>query len=95
MSDLISDDVKAFEERYRSLVDWEVRRFPELKRDVDDDLRKLRELADRIRPLVCCCHSVWFLENYCYEYEYSTYRTVILGQRTSYYRRCTDIEEES
>ena len=79
MSDLISDDVKAFEERYRALVDWEVRRFPELKRDVDDDLRKLRELADRIRPLVCCCFIVSSAYTYsilnfrvhtCIEYEY-------------------------
>ena len=60
MSDLISGDVKAFEERYRALVDWEVRRFPALKRDVDDDLRKLREFADRIRPMVCCRVSLPF-----------------------------------
>lgn len=52
MCDLIGD-WGAFEVKYRTLVEFHQRMFQDLCVDLDEDLKRLRMHADKLRPYVC------------------------------------------
>jgi len=52
MCDLIAD-FASFEDKYRKLVKDFQNRFPNLEISVEEDLKKYKEYAEKLRPMVC------------------------------------------
>ncbi|KAA0203765.1 hypothetical protein HAZT_HAZT003516 [Hyalella azteca] len=52
MADLLALDQSSFETRFRSIVASHQNMFPELKVDVEAELQRYKEFAEKLRPLV-------------------------------------------